>query len=64
MCSDHNATCLGQVNEIRLCNVWVVFDLERRDSVFLVCEVVVETLSLKVANANRARDALVDGCFE
>lgn len=55
--------CLRHLYELRLDQVWVVFDLQRGDGVLRVGLDIVERLGLKVGDANRFGDALVDKGF-
>ena len=52
------------VNEIWLCEVRVVLNLEGRNGMPALCEEVVERLTLKVEHADRFCNALIKGGFK
>ena len=53
-----------RVNEIWLCEVRVVLNLEGRNGMPVLCEEVVERLTLEVRHADRFCNALIKGGFE
>ena len=53
-----------RVNEIWLCEVRVVLNLEGRNGMPVLCEEVVERLMLKFGHADRFCNALIKGGFK